>query len=332
MRRYESPDSGTGEWTVSGSPEELSGFRSSALCPTTLHPAHGTEELRMRRRVVETESLFMGDVTHLTALETRSAGPVPSDSFHVHICLTGLASTRSDRGTHALAPGGGVAHNPGLRRVSVFWTAGTRLLLVDIERTAVETALTRLLGRPPRERLLVDPRIDTSAGSGRDWARLIRTVTELADTEGGLLDQPLTARPLVESLVNGFLLATSHFASAELRAPSENVRPRALRAAIALIEEQPELPLTVGEIAAQAHVSVRALQNTFRRNLNTSPMKYLQSVRVRRAHTELVRAHPSHASVSEIAHRWGFTHLSRFAEQYKSMYGESPSRTLQSAG
>ncbi|WP_329457847.1 helix-turn-helix transcriptional regulator [Streptomyces sp. NBC_01497] len=147
-----------------------------------------------------------------------------------------------------------------------------------------------------------------------------------------MLAQPLAARPIRESLVNGFLLATTHTASGPLRAAAEDLRPRALKAAIALIEDQPELPLTVGDIAGQVHVSVRALQNTFRRNLNMSPMKYLQSVRIRRAHTELVRADPAGSSVSEIAYRWGFTHLSRFAEQYKSMYGESPSRTLQSPG
>jgi AraC-like DNA-binding protein len=32
--------------------------------------------------------------------------------------------------------------------------------------------------------------------------------------------------------------------------------------------------------------------------------------------------------VASIAHRWGFTHLSRFAAAYKKRYGESPYLTL----
>jgi AraC family ethanolamine operon transcriptional activator len=37
---------------------------------------------------------------------------------------------------------------------------------------------------------------------------------------------------------------------------------------------------------------------------------------------------PSSETVTEVAFRWGFWHLSRFAREYRSMFGESPSETL----
>jgi transcriptional regulator GlxA family with amidase domain len=34
-------------------------------------------------------------------------------------------------------------------------------------------------------------------------------------------------------------------------------------------------------------------------------------------------------SVTEVATRWGFSHLGRFSQIYKEKYGQSPSKTLQ---
>jgi AraC-like DNA-binding protein len=33
-------------------------------------------------------------------------------------------------------------------------------------------------------------------------------------------------------------------------------------------------------------------------------------------------------SVSEVAYRWGFTHMGRFAGTYRARFGVTPSRTL----
>jgi AraC-like DNA-binding protein len=45
-------------------------------------------------------------------------------------------------------------------------------------------------------------------------------------------------------------------------------------------------------------------------------------------HQELSRADAWQVNVSEVAYRWGFTHLGRFAGAYRARFGESPSQTL----
>ena len=45
---------------------------------------------------------------------------------------------------------------------------------------------------------------------------------------------------------------------------------------------------------------------------------------------ELTRADPWQVTVSEVAYRWGFTHLGRFAGAYRERFGETPSQTLRS--
>jgi AraC-like DNA-binding protein len=98
-----------------------------------------------------------------------------------------------------------------------------------------------------------------------------------------------------------------------------------------IIEAGPHLPLTTSALAKQCHVSVRTLQEGFQRHLGMSPMAYLRVVRLRRAHRDLRSADPAHTTVARIAHRWGFTHLGRFAAAHQRMYGQTPLQALHAA-
>jgi len=57
-------------------------------------------------------------------------------------------------------------------------------------------------------------------------------------------------------------------------------------------------------------------------------MRYLRHVRLERAHQELVQAQPGETTVTRTAGRWGFTHLGRFASEYRRAFGELPSTFL----
>ena len=66
------------------------------------------------------------------------------------------------------------------------------------------------------------------------------------------------------------------------------------------------------------------LQQGFRDHIGMSPTAYLRRVRLARAHDQL---HRGEGTVAEVAYRWGFTHLGRFATAYASIYGVTPSTT-----
>ena len=101
-----------------------------------------------------------------------------------------------------------------------------------------------------------------------------------------------------------------------------------LRRAIAYIDDHAHEPITVADIAAAAHVTVRTLQYAFRRHLDTTPLGYVRQVRLSHAHRDLLAAGPDDTSVVAVAARWGFPHPGRFASLYRDMYGISPSHTL----
>jgi transcriptional regulator GlxA family with amidase domain len=57
-------------------------------------------------------------------------------------------------------------------------------------------------------------------------------------------------------------------------------------------------------------------------------MTYLGRLRLAKAHEDLRDLDSSGRTVAEIANRWGFLHLGRFAAAYRTQYGNLPSHTL----
>jgi transcriptional regulator GlxA family with amidase domain len=105
--------------------------------------------------------------------------------------------------------------------------------------------------------------------------------------------------------------------------------PDTLGRATAFIEAHPELHIVLADIARAAHVTPRAVQLTFRRRLDTTPIAYLRQVRLRHARQELEDFGPDDGvTVTRIAIDWGFLNSARFATYYRTAYGENPSVTL----
>ena len=120
------------------------------------------------------------------------------------------------------------------------------------------------------------------------------------------------------------LNAQPHNYSEELREPDGPPRPRILRLAEESIELRFAEPLTVTDLARDAGVSVRRLQETFAQFHGTSPKAFLTDFRLDQARRALLAGQ---GTVTEVAQDCGFTHLSRFAASYRDRFGELPSET-----
>jgi transcriptional regulator GlxA family with amidase domain len=88
-------------------------------------------------------------------------------------------------------------------------------------------------------------------------------------------------------------------------------------------------PITLVEVAVACGVSSRTLQHGFRQFKMTTPMSYLQDLRLNALREELTQARPGQ-SIADIAFKWGFTHMGRLAMEYRNRFGELPSQTLRS--
>ncbi|KTT35583.1 helix-turn-helix domain-containing protein [Pseudomonas rhizoryzae] len=85
--------------------------------------------------------------------------------------------------------------------------------------------------------------------------------------------------------------------------------------------------LSPRQLAAQVHLSERALFGLFQREVGCAPLEFVRRRRLERARATLLDPRAAARSVTEVALAHGFLHLGRFAQQYKARFGESPSAT-----
>lgn len=97
------------------------------------------------------------------------------------------------------------------------------------------------------------------------------------------------------------------------------------------MREHVEEPLTVEDLCRALKVSRRTLQYSFQEILQLNPVSYLRAMRLNGVRRMLKSTGPQRQSVQDIAARWGFWHLSHFANDYRRMFGELPSETLRNA-
>ncbi|MGY1615731.1 helix-turn-helix transcriptional regulator [Geodermatophilus sp. SYSU D00691] len=167
----------------------------------------------------------------------------------------------------------------------------------------------------------------TAGGTARWWATS-RFVDDLL-VEPAAVTAPLLVGPAARLLAATVLtIFPNTLAPPPVARDRVDAHPGTLRRAVAYIEANPDLDLSVADIARAACVTPRAVQLAFRRHLNTTPTAYLRQVRLAQAHRQLRDATPGDGlTVTAVAARWGFT-PSRFTERYRAAYGVLPSRTL----
>jgi AraC-like DNA-binding protein len=204
--------------------------------------------------------------------------------------------------------------------------------------------------RLPRERIAAiaatrtdiepaDLRFDSvtpvSSDSAHYWQSLVTYLGRqliTPDQQAPLRRSALLQSSALDMLAAAALTVFPNTAMAAAQVPGPGrVAPAAVRRAVAFIDEHADRDISAADIAAAAHVTIRAVQLAFRRHLDTTPSAYLRRVRLEFAHQQLHAATPGDGvTVTEIATRWGFASPSRFAASYRATYGVLPSHTLRS--
>lgn len=160
----------------------------------------------------------------------------------------------------------------------------------------------------------------------RAWHRALDYV---ASTLAGpdTAHQPLIVAGLAP-LLAGALLECYPSAVTEQDLANEPALSESVKDAVSFIHRHAAGDVSINDVAAAVHLTPRAVQYLFRRQLGSTPTEYIRRVRLNRAHQELLAGAPSNTTVTEIAQRWGFAHPGRFAVLYRQTYGQSPHTTL----
>jgi transcriptional regulator GlxA family with amidase domain len=144
---------------------------------------------------------------------------------------------------------------------------------------------------------------------------------------GSLPSEPIVMKEFERLLLSQLIVAQPNNYTEALQRPMPTA-PRTIRRAVEILEHHADEVLSVEDVASATGISVRALQDGFRKYYGTTPMGYLREVRLKAVRMRLLQADPSTTTVSDAAARCGFVHLGRFSVQYREKFGESPSATL----
>ena len=160
------------------------------------------------------------------------------------------------------------------------------------------------------------------------FRRMFRHACHLADIRRNLIGRPEVARALEQEM----LYAVVHYLAADEAHDIAKTRHR--HAAVIVRFEEVltkyiDRKLNMHALCAEVGVAERTLRMCCAKILGVSPTRYLLLKRLNRARAALRRADPSTASVAEVASNNQFLEFGRFAVTYRSIFGESPSTTLQ---
>jgi AraC-like DNA-binding protein len=295
--------------------------------PNRLDLGRGRDPLDMRFAGLRLGGLTVGRLSYgrSALLTTAEAG-----DFHVNAPLSGRARSSGGGTGQAVVtttPGTAAVFGPG-RPAEIAWTADCTQLCVMISRSDVEGELETLLGRSLRTRLEFEPVMDLSTPTGRAWREVLGMAARELDDGPALVGHPRAGRHVRGLMIDGLLLGVHHTYTDALSAAAAAAPRSAVARAIDLVHDRPDEPWSTVALATEVHLSVRALQEGFRREVGMPPMAYLRDVRLQRARDMLKLADPGRTTVAQIAARCGFGHLGRFAAAYRDAFGELPSETL----
>ncbi|MFC3505555.1 AraC family transcriptional regulator [Micromonospora krabiensis] len=297
------------------------------FCPHRLTPQPGVRDIRLRMTSHRLAGVGVVDLDYERPVRIE---PDALETFYlVQIPLRGGALVRHAGQTVNSTPETASVLSP-FDPSDMHWAAGSPHRIFYADRQAVDRELARLLGRPVDGPLRFDAGMAMRTPAALAWARGVDFLaTELAQPAGAsFVSHPLVAGRLAEALVGTLLLTHRHTFTDLLAAPVRPPAPgRLVRRACALIRDHHAEQLTVGDIAEALQVSVRTLQDCFRRELGSTPTAFLRGCRLDAVHRALRAAGPG-ASVTTVALAHGFAHLGRFAADYRARFGESPSATL----
>jgi AraC-like DNA-binding protein len=310
-------------------PDEAEQIVTELYLPNRLDRFRGRAPLVMDVAGVRLGALTASRLTYGRPVRLRT---VDAEDFHVNIPLRGRAASRSGTGEPVTTgPGEGLVFSPGAP-AEIAWSPDCEQLCLMISRARLEAELEQLLGQSLRRPLAFDFAADLKNPLGRRWRTVLNLLVDELGHPTDVARYPLMGRHLEGLVLGGLLLAQPHNHSDAATRCRPVGLAAAIRHAVELMEERPSEPWTTVRLAAEVHLSARALQEGFRRDLGTPPMTYLRQIRLRRANEALKTADRYATTVRGVAIRLGILHMSRFAATYREAFGEAPSDTLNRLG
>lgn len=302
-------------------PERAHSFLRERYSDNAMTIKGSRDGFRMRHRHVECGPLSLSSLVHTMAVEHEVE---PLGRWLLARNRGGRLERRTDDGWVRSTRGDLFLVAAPDRPYITDWDTG------DLELIGVDQqVLNAVAGIPDDGPDVRFTGLDVPGPTARTLARVADFLIRDLASDPAARTQPLlvgnAARMFAAALLASFPNTASDSSGASPGATSSGV----LRRALDFVEANADLDIGITDIARAASASARAVQLAFRRELGTTPTAHLRQVRLERARAQLRDAEPGDGTtVTAVAARWGFAGTSRFAEQYRTAFGETPGSTL----
>jgi AraC-like DNA-binding protein len=296
---------------------------SDAYGDVTVRLPLTSHRLSMRLEAFNLPNVTLGNLALSSSLALAPNYP----RYLVCLPVSGRIRISNDGMSSVVGGNQGVVISPGTVEVE-YLTDDCRMQTIMFEPSSLDAELSSMLGRPIAAAPHFELGLDLTGRGGGAFQRAAALLAgELLNPEG-MTCVPAMAVQLGRLAMTGLLVGQQHNYSEALSGDVPAPGSRAIRTALAIIEERPAELQAVADIAKACGLSVRSLDEGFRRHVGLSPMTYLRQVRLARAHDELAGADPDSTTATVVARNWGFWHYGRFAAEYRKRYGRTPAETL----
>ncbi|PYC24553.1 AraC family transcriptional regulator [Aquipseudomonas alcaligenes] len=248
----------------------------------------------------------------------RVTSPALETIYHLQVLLQGHCLWRGHGQEHYFTPGELLLINPD-DPVDLTYSDDCEKFIVKLPANLIERACSDNHWQRPAGGVRFAARHQLQQLEG--FTSLLGLVCSEAESDQSL---PLVQEQYTRIIASKLLGLLSNNVS---RQPAGEGSPSFERL-VQFIDDNLKQDINLEQLAQLAHMSPRSLYALFDKYLGTTPKHYIRQRKLEKVHACLRDPSVKVRNVTEVALDYGFLHLGRFSESYKSAFGELPSDTL----
>jgi hypothetical protein len=230
---------------------------AAVFCPHRLEAVGAQERFDAHHHHLPGERLTLNYIEY--GARTLIAPGALEEFYLVQIPIEGGAEIVNGTDRYVSTPTLAAVLNPH-RPTRMVWEEGTRQVLVQVRRDALQAHLDAELGAPSTRPLTFEGPLDLSVGVGAALRRFLLWLVAEADAGASPIGSGLMARQVEATVLSALLESDRHDHGSPLARVRSASGPRHVRMAEAFIEAHLDQPITLADVARATGISERGLQ------------------------------------------------------------------------
>jgi AraC-like DNA-binding protein len=207
-------------------------------------------------------------------------------------------------------------------------TGDSTFLVLHIDPTLVRGQMSSVSGDEAADLPKIPLNLSFTMSRGAAFWRRVASFWRALDSDTALHSSALTVDEAECALALDLVRAIASQATDCDSKTTGTIGAAGLRRAEEYLMANVDNAVCLADVCRETKVSVRTLSRSFASAHGLGPMGFLKQRRLEAANRALLAAGPGETHVTDVALRYGFSQMGRFAVEYRRTFREPPSQTL----